>query len=120
MRFRFLAALLVLLPAPALADVTAHYIVQDKPVTIEIEDGGNARMTLADKVTLIRRDGIDYLVTKDATGATRVVRGQDLLAVFQAQMKSRSHPPPPASGMTSCWPKVPPRRSRAIPARCGS
>lgn len=93
MRFKTLAAaLLMLLPAPALADVTAHYAIKDRPMTIEVEDGGNARMTVADKITLIRRDGIDYVAMKDATGAMRVVRAQDLLATLQAQMKDT--PPP--------------------------
>jgi hypothetical protein len=94
MRFKFMAALLVLLPAPALADVTATYAVQDKTVTIEVEDGGNARMTVGDKVTLIRRDGVDYVAAKDAMGAVHVVRALDLLAMAQAQIKGTDAPLP--------------------------
>lgn len=93
MRFRLLPALLMLLPAPALADVTAHYAVQNKAVTIEVEDGGNARATIAGKVALIRHDGVDYVAMKDAAGTDRVARAADLLAMLQAQMKGEhAHP----------------------------
>jgi hypothetical protein len=93
MRFKpLLAALLMLLPVPALADVTAHYAVKDKSLTIEAESGGNVRLTIEDKVTLIRRDGVDYLVVKDAAGASHVARVADLLTMMRAQMQG-AHPP---------------------------
>src|SRR4051812_6716173 len=101
MRFKpLLAALLMLLPVPALADVTAHYAVQDKSLTIEVESGGDVRLTIEDKFTLIRRDGIDYAVVKDATGAFRVARVEDLLAMVRAQMQG-AHPPKGAPAKTS-------------------
>lgn len=93
MRFKTLfAALLMLVPVPALADVTAQYSAKDKTVTIEAEDGGNVRATIADKLTLIRRDGVDYVVVKDAAGAFRVARVEELLTMVRAQMQGASPP----------------------------
>lgn len=93
MRFKpLLAALLMLLPIPALADVTAHYSVQDKSLTIEAGSGGNVRVTIEDKFTLIRRDGVDYVVVKDAAGAARIARVEDLLTMMRAQIQGAHLP----------------------------
>ncbi len=61
-----LAALVALLPLPALADVTAHYQMGGKTeLTVEVASGGNARLEVVGKFALIRRDAVDYLVVHD-------------------------------------------------------
>ena len=93
---RLAAALLALLPAPALADVTAHYTAKDQSLTIEADDHGNVRLTVADKFTLIRRDGVDYAVIRIPAGTDLVVRADDVLKMIAAQMQG-AHPPTSAA-----------------------
>ncbi|NYT41225.1 hypothetical protein HZY97_10690 [Sphingomonas sp. R-74633] len=64
----FLSALLALAPMPALADVTARYEIDGKQLVVEIDDGGNSRIAVADKFAIIRRDGVDYVVVDDKGG----------------------------------------------------
>ncbi|MES2441972.1 MAG: hypothetical protein V4574_04015 [Pseudomonadota bacterium] len=98
MRFKLLlAALIALLPVPALADVTAHYSAGDKMLVIEAEDGGNIRVSLDAKFTLIRRDGVDYAIATDATGTPKVARVEELLAMVRAQMLGAMPPRTPGA-----------------------
>lgn len=83
-----LTALLMLLPVPALADVTARYSAGEKQVlVIEVDDGGNHRAEIADSVILIRRDGVDYIAAKNAKGDYVVTRLDTLVAMIASQLK---------------------------------
>lgn len=62
LRRLLLPATLALLPAPALADVTARYAVGAAELTIEAADGGDWRVEVPGEFTLIRRDKVDYVV----------------------------------------------------------
>ncbi len=85
-----LAGLLILLPVPALADVTAQYSAGPKDrLVIEADDGGNARASIGEKVAVIRRDGVDYVLVADATGDFRVARLGDVLALVAGQLKGK-------------------------------
>jgi hypothetical protein len=64
----FLAALLTLAPLPALADVTARYNAGGKELVIEVDDGGNSRLDVAGKFSIIHRDGVDYIAVTDKEG----------------------------------------------------
>lgn len=64
----FLATLLALAPMPALADVTAHYSAGGKELVIEVDEGGNSRLDVGGKFTIIHRDGTDYVVVPDKDG----------------------------------------------------
>ncbi|MCW3847131.1 hypothetical protein OF829_07755 [Sphingomonas sp. LB-2] len=90
MRLKLLfAALLALLPVPALADVTAHYVAGPKdPLVIEVADGGNARFSIGDKFAVIRRDGVDYVLVANATGGFSIAKLADVLELISGQMKS--------------------------------
>lgn len=57
-----LAAVLLLAPLPALADVTARYAAGPVELTIEADDGGDWRFHVPGECTLIRRGGVDYIV----------------------------------------------------------
>jgi hypothetical protein len=89
-----LIALLALVPLPALADVTAHYSAGTNAVTIAADDGGNFRAEFGPTVTLIRREGVDYVVMQDSGGQARVTRADDLLAIVRAQMANPETKPP--------------------------
>lgn len=65
----FLAALAALLPVPAFADVTAHYLAGGKTeVTVEVASAGNSRIDIGGKFAIIRRDATDYIVVQDKEG----------------------------------------------------
>jgi hypothetical protein len=82
------AAMLLLLPAPALADVTARYAVEGKDqLVIEADDGGNARLSLGEKFMLIRRDGVDYIIAADASGKLHVAPFDGVAEVLSGQFK---------------------------------
>lgn len=85
-----LAGLLLLLPLPAFADVTAHYAVTGSQETIVIaaDDGGNLRADIAGKLSIIRRDGVDYVAVADAGGDMKVTPLADVLAMLAAQLPS--------------------------------
>jgi hypothetical protein len=90
MRFKILAAaLLMLLPAPALADVTASYTAGSAVFTVEVDDGGNTRAGIDGRFVLIHRDGIDYVVMYDHDGVPHVARAGEALAGF-----AEKTPPP--------------------------
>lgn len=83
-----LAGLLLLAPLPALADVSAHYSLGSKDkLVIEADDGGNFRTELGDKFTVIRRDGVDYIVMVDAAGGFEVARFDAVLALIAGELK---------------------------------
>lgn len=85
------AALLMLLPVPALADVTARYALGEKgedTLVIESDDGGNLRAGVGEKFLLIRRDGVDYIIVGDAAGTMKVARFDAVLEVVSGQMKT--------------------------------
>ena len=65
-----LARAAALLPAPALADVTARYTFRDAKIVIEAADNGNSRVDIDGKhrLWIVRRDGIDYVVLRDSDG----------------------------------------------------
>ncbi|HEX8301706.1 hypothetical protein [Sphingomonas sp.] len=90
MRLPILAALLALLPMPALADVTARYSAGKTELVVESDDGGNARITVAGKFGIIRRDGSDYVVVTTPTGETKVAALAELLAMMSGAMTART------------------------------
>jgi len=79
---RLLPLIALLLPTPALADVTASYTAGSAVLTVEVDDGGNARAGIDGKFMLIRRDGIDYAVAYAPDGKPLVTRADDALAHF--------------------------------------
>ncbi|MCW3847132.1 hypothetical protein OF829_07760 [Sphingomonas sp. LB-2] len=90
---RFLLPLAAaLLPAPALADVTARYGIGSSMLTIEADDGGDWRFQVSGKtpILILRHDGIDYVVLTDSTDKVSVTRLDAVLAVFFGKV-----PPPP-------------------------
>lgn len=99
MQFKILAAtLLMLAPAPALADVTATYAVRDKVVTVEIDDAGNTRAQFGSTVALIRRDGVDYLIIYAPDGRAVVMRVDAVIAYVTTHS-----PPPPLTPVPPNW-----------------
>ncbi|MEP9358523.1 hypothetical protein [Sphingomonas sp. KR3-1] len=62
------AALLALLPMPALADITAHYTAGGKELVVEADQAGNSRLDVAGKFAIIHREGTDYVVIDDKDG----------------------------------------------------
>lgn len=91
MRLRMLlAGLLMLLPAPALADITAHYSAGEKDkVTVEADDGGSVRASFGDKFAFIHRDGVDYVLVADNAGGFAVGRLADVFELISGQLKGR-------------------------------
>lgn len=82
------ALLMLALPAPALADVTARYSANGKPtIVVEVDDGGNHRAEIADSVILIHRDGVDYIAAKTPKGDFIVTRLDTLAAMIGSQLK---------------------------------
>ena len=83
-----LAGLVLLLPLPAFADVTAHYAVtgSNETIVIAVDDGGNLRADIADKLSIIRHDGVDYVMIADAGGEMKIARLADVLAMLAAQL----------------------------------
>lgn len=90
----FLAAALALLPAPALADITARYVVgtEKHALLVEVDDGGNARIGVDGKFGVIHRDGIDYMFMVAPTGETRVTELAELAATVTARMQGAAKP----------------------------
>jgi hypothetical protein len=86
-----LAALLV--PAPALADVTARYTAGSSTITVEAGDNGDSRLQLAGRTpfAMLRHGGVDYVVFTDSAGKVSVVLASELLSALLA-----TSPPPPA------------------------
>jgi hypothetical protein len=87
-----LAALLALLPLPALADVTARYSAGKDVLLIEIDDDGNSRIGIDGKFGIIRRDGVDYAVLSRPEGDTKVVELAELLTILSSVMTSTPTP----------------------------
>ena len=67
MRLAAALALMLGLPLPAAADVTARYAVGREALSIEVDDGGDYRAEIAGKFALIRRGGSDYVVLFQGT-----------------------------------------------------
>ena len=82
-RSLLLAALALLLPMPAFADVTAHYGGGEMAVTIQAADDGSWRVDLAGMAMLIRRDGVDYFVVNlpSSAGKPPVTRLDEFLSL---------------------------------------
>lgn len=75
-------------PGAALADVTAHYMLNGKDaLTVEVDDGGNARLGIEGKFSLILRDGVDYAAIT-IKGRVLVVRYTDLIALAKVKLKA--------------------------------
>lgn len=79
---RLLAALLVLAPSPALADVTARYAASGKELVVEVDDGGNSRVELPGKFAIIHRDGVDYILVYEKAGP-KVFELQAMVDLFK-------------------------------------
>lgn len=85
-----LAGLLMLLPLPALADVTASYNAGGKDkFVVEADDGGNFRLGMGDKIGVLHRDGVDYALVANAAGDLCVARLSDVLELILGQIKSK-------------------------------
>lgn len=80
-----LSAALALIPAPALADVTARYAIGKEVLTIEADDGGDWRIDLPGKFTLIHRGAIDYVVMQQGP-ETMVFKLEDLVAMVKPEL----------------------------------
>jgi hypothetical protein len=82
---RFLLPLAAaLLPAPALADVTARYSAGGSTLTVEVAANGDSRFEMAGKtqVVLFHRDGADYLAIHTEAEGNRVARLGDALTAL--------------------------------------
>jgi hypothetical protein len=91
-----LAALFVLAPMPALADVTVHYAVGGKELVVEVDQGGNSRLDVNGKFALIHRDGVDYVAIEDKDG-TKVFELQAMVDLFKGIIPKSDDPK--AAGM---------------------
>lgn len=87
-----LAAILALLPLPALADVTAHYSAGKDVLLVEVDDGGNTRIGIDGKFGIIRRDGVDYAVLSRPEGDTKVVALAELLTIMSSAVTNTPKP----------------------------
>lgn len=75
-------AVLTACGAPAPVDLTATYArTQGSPISVKAAANGNARAEAGDYV-FIRRDGVDYVVLRDARGLFSA-REDDLLALYR-------------------------------------
>lgn len=81
---RLLALAAVLLPAPALADVTAHYTAGSSTITVEADDNGDSRFQLVGRTpfVMLRHGGVDYVVFTDSDGKVSVVLAGELLSAL--------------------------------------
>jgi hypothetical protein len=80
-----LALAAAVLPAPALADVTARYDAGGgHRVTVEVADNGDSRLQIDARMSLgiIHHDGVDYVVLRDGKGVDRVTRGDAILPLI--------------------------------------
>ncbi|MEZ0242901.1 MAG: hypothetical protein ACAH11_05960 [Sphingomonas sp.] len=85
-----LAGLLMLLPFPALADITAHYGVGPKDkLVVEADGGGSLRASFGDRFALIRRDGVYYAVLILPNGEAKVADAAAVVDVVAGQMKGQ-------------------------------
>lgn len=80
MRFKWLAAALLMIPVPALADVTARYSAGHDTLTVEVADNGDVRAGIDGKLVIIRHAGVDYVVVNGPDGAPHVTRAEAALA----------------------------------------
>lgn len=79
---------LALVPAPALADVTARYQMGETVFTVGVDtDTGMAFATSGAQFTLIRRDGVDYAVMP-VGGRTIVVEFAGIMARFRQRIEA--------------------------------
>ena len=92
---RLLPLIALLLPAPALADVTANYAAHGARFVVEVDEGGNSRAGIDGKFALIRRDGVDYFVLYARDGTPHVTRADAALVAF-----GKKSPPPTAKWRT--------------------
>lgn len=90
MRLYLLAAILALLPLPALADVTARYSAGKDVLLVESDDAGNSRIGIEGKFGIIRRDGHDYAVMTMSTGETKVAELSGLLSLMSTAMAGKA------------------------------
>ncbi len=87
----FLATILALAPMPALADVTARYSAGGKELVIEVDDGGNSRLDVGGKFTIIHRDGVDYIAVTDKDG-TKVFELQAMVDLIKGIIPKTEDP----------------------------
>ncbi|MBB4837504.1 MULTISPECIES: hypothetical protein [Sphingomonas] len=87
----FLATILALAPMPALADVTARYNAGGKELVIEVDDGGNSRLDVGGKFTIIHRDGVDYIAVTDKEG-TKVFELQAMVDLVKGFIPKSEDP----------------------------
>lgn len=87
----FLATVLALAPMPALADVTARYSAGGKELVIEVDDGGNSRLDVGGKFTIIHRDGVDYIAVTDKEG-TKVFELQAMVDLVKGFIPKSEDP----------------------------
>lgn len=90
------AGLLMMLPFPAFADVTATYSAGKDSLVVEADEGGNFRAGVADKFAILRLDGVDYVLVPDAAGDLKVARFADVLALVAGQLKGQGGDEMPA------------------------
>jgi hypothetical protein len=81
-----LALAAVLLPAPALADVTARYTAGPGKLTVEAADNGDWRITIDGprQVTIIHVAAGDFVKMPDKDGIVRTARAEDAFAALLA------------------------------------
>lgn len=92
MMLRLLAAILALVPAQALADVTARYSMGKDVLTVEVDDGGNSRLGIEGMFSLIRRDGYDYVVMIPPGGEAKVTELGALMQIMAGAMQDQKPP----------------------------
>jgi hypothetical protein len=88
---RILLAAALLLPTPALADITARYTVGNDVIVIEIDDNGDYRAALEGKATIFHRGGKDYLGLQDKPGGEMMIT--ELAAFLKLTTDAASRPP---------------------------
>ena len=113
MRLLSLAVVLILIAAPAQADITARYAMGPPgggmpAMVVEVNDRGDARIMSGNQAAMLTLDNVPYLIQGDLHGIY-VARWDDLAALlaarFQAMMPHPSPgtrpaalpPPPPAT-----------------------
>lgn len=89
-----LALAALLLPAPALADVTARYAAGASRITVEAADSGDWRFEISGKLELIviHKGGEDFFAIRDSQDRLRVTRAPAALTALLGPPPAGDHP----------------------------
>lgn len=87
----------LLIAAPASADITARYAQWngEPPMVVQVSDSGESRITVTEAV-YVTTGGVDYMILDDAQGQF-VVRQQDFLGMMADLLRASPAATPPSA-----------------------